>query len=805
MKNLTKIFCQIALIGVFSTPVIAQGWEIIIADSSLINSFSFGFISGPNDGFRIVYEDIFNGSGEFKYLNYDANGDYINNAGIPGTSNWDLIQSDNSGATYWETNYKIKKINADNQTVWTYYAPATAGIFWKQSGPNGSTYAQYNNNIDGHVIDAINKDGILEHRFIFNDDWPNKYIATSDFGMLHTDDYSGTATWTKLDRQGNVVWVKEFLETESVLMGSADGATYYVDTEGKLVKLDALGNVAWVKPLFSGNISIHYVRPVELQDGNVGIAFGEYNNFNGDALQMMKISAQTGEKIWEKTFGANLGIIFTGVIGFIEIPDGGLLAGYEAYDSNFENVIIVVRADANGNTLTSQINGKIFRDGNSDCTWQNTEDPMNTLSVIAQSGSKTYSTTTDNLGNFSIPVSYGTYQLTYGQLGSYWDFCATPTISILTTYDTVTANIGTNTLVECPELAVSLGSNVFRRCFDNNYLKIDYKNIGTAPAENAYVDLFLDSQLEFLSSTPIAAVQQNNQLFRFELGTLDVGEVGQISVNIKVDCDAELEEILCATANILPDTLCLPTASKRTENQFCLPVVASFDPNDKTAFLNGRPESSSIPPNTELEYLIRFQNTGNDTAFNIVILDTLTTYLNAASVLPGAASHLYTFDLLNGHILRFSFKNILLPDSNTNEVASHGFVKFLVRQNSTAFIGNEIKNSAAIYFDFNDPVITNETKLVIAVPSGTEEAKTQIVAQIFPVPAHDMVQVVLQNTNGESVTWRLFDTTGKLVSTGQSAAATVFDIPRKNQPAGMYHCQFLLDNGQMTYGKIFFD
>ncbi len=527
MKNLTQIFCWIAFIGVFTMPVKAQGWEIFISDSSFINSGSyFRLLSGPNDGVRLISEDFIATISEINYLNFDANGDYVNNDGIPGTSNWKLIQSDNSGATYWETNYKIRKISANNQIAWTYDMPISTGTIVVRPGLNGSTY---------------------------------------------------------------------------------------------------------------------------------------------------------------------------------------------------------------------------------------------------------------------------------------WDICETPAIALPIPNDTATADVGVNTLVDCPELVVSLGSNVFRRCFDNNYFRIDYKNIGTAPAENAYINLFLDAQLEFLSSTPIAGILLSDQLYRFELGTLDVGESGQISVNFKVDCDAEMGTFLCATASIFPNTLCLPTAPDRTLNRFCLPVVASFDPNDKTAFLDGRPESSNIPPSAELEYLIRFQNTGNDTAFNIVILDTLTNYLDAASVLPGASSHPYTFELERGHILRFSFKNILLPDSNTNEVASHGFVKFMVRQNSTNAIGNEIKNSAAIFFDYNAPIITNETKLVIAIPNGTKEANPQMVAQIFPVPAHDKAQVVLQHTYGGSGIWRLFDATGQLVSTGQMAGTGVFDIPRKNQPAGMYHCQFLLDNGQMTFGKIIFD
>ena len=221
---------------------------------------------------------------------------------------------------------------------------------------------------------------------------------------------------------------------------------------------------------------------------------------------------------------------------------------------------------------------------------------------------------------------------------------------------------------------------------------------------------------------------------------------------------------------------------------------------DKTAFLNGRPESSNVPPNTELEYLIRFQNTGNDTAFNIVILDTLTAYLNAASVLPGAASHPYTFELLDGHILRFSFKNILLPDSNTNEVASHGFVKFRVPQNATAAIGNEIKNSAAIFFDYNEPVLTNTVTHTI----GNEfvinaiELVSEGNIKLFPNPASQYISFTL-NTNG-NYKFVLYDAQGKLQS------VVNFNNPDYkiliNHPTGNYFYQLLENSKIVNTGKL---
>ncbi len=139
----------------------------------------------------------------------------------------------------------------------------------------------------------------------------------------------------------------------------------------------------------------------------------------------------------------------------------------------------------------------------------------------------------------------------------------------------------------------------------------------------------------------------------------------------------------------------------------CLPVVNSYDPNDKNATPLGLGEGQSVRPGTPLEYTIRFQNTGNDTAFVVVIRDTLSPHFNAARTEVLGASHPYEFTLLSDHILHFTFNNIQLPDSTTNFEGSQGFVLFRAYPESGLVQGTVVENQAAIYFDNNEPIITN--------------------------------------------------------------------------------------------------
>ncbi len=115
-------------------------------------------------------------------------------------------------------------------------------------------------------------------------------------------------------------------------------------------------------------------------------------------------------------------------------------------------------------------------------------------------------------------------------------------------------------------------------------------------------------------------------------------------------------------------------------HRVCRENTGSFDPNDKQGLPSGTGAEHKIRPGQAIEYTIRFQNTGTDTAFTVLLRDTLSPWLDPASIVPGAASHPYSWQLNGQGELSFGFANILLPDSTTNLAGSQGFVTFLVAQ-----------------------------------------------------------------------------------------------------------------------------
>lgn len=149
------------------------------------------------------------------------------------------------------------------------------------------------------------------------------------------------------------------------------------------------------------------------------------------------------------------------------------------------------------------------------------------------------------------------------------------------------------------------------------------------------------------------------------------------------------------------------TGGYASEDTDCAPNIGAYDPNDKRGLPLGFGQNHLIERGVEIEYLIRFQNTGTAPAHDIVLRDTLSANLDPGSIRVGAGSHPFTS--LGEGVLVFRFDDIFLPDSSANEPASHGFVSFRIAQQPNLPLGSDIYNSAAIYFDFNPPVITNLT------------------------------------------------------------------------------------------------
>jgi uncharacterized repeat protein (TIGR01451 family) len=144
----------------------------------------------------------------------------------------------------------------------------------------------------------------------------------------------------------------------------------------------------------------------------------------------------------------------------------------------------------------------------------------------------------------------------------------------------------------------------------------------------------------------------------------------------------------------------------------------AYDPNDKTIYKKSFHESNGTAfqestidwfIDDELEYTIRFQNTGTAPAQNIFIIDTLDAELDWSTFKLLNTTHEMNVVNLGNGILRFEFNNIWLPDSSVSQDLSQGHLTFRIRENIGNELFSEITNTAYIFFDWNPAIITNTT------------------------------------------------------------------------------------------------
>lgn len=233
-------------------------------------------------------------------------------------------------------------------------------------------------------------------------------------------------------------------------------------------------------------------------------------------------------------------------------------------------------------------------------------------------------------------------------------------------------------------------------------------------------------------------------------------------------------------------------------DEYCLIDVlrCSYDPNDKLVVPN-RPDSLGLI-SQPITYTIRFQNTGNDYARNIVVTDTISEHLDMSTFKLINTSHPDVFtienDRNNERILNFRFDNIYLPDSTTNTPGSNGFIMYTIRPYADTPLETEINNTGFIYFDFNPAIVTNTTSttLVDMYPVDNTDDLIGLSVKVYPNPSSGLV--TLEDTIEDIL---VYDLTGKIVGHYRNKN----ELNLKSLTKGTYLLS-LTKNGQRSLEKI---
>ncbi|MBK9515553.1 MAG: T9SS type A sorting domain-containing protein [Flavobacteriales bacterium] len=116
-------------------------------------------------------------------------------------------------------------------------------------------------------------------------------------------------------------------------------------------------------------------------------------------------------------------------------------------------------------------------------------------------------------------------------------------------------------------------------------------------------------------------------------------------------------------------------------------------------------------------------------------------------------------DFLTDRVVRWTFANILLVDSTTNEPLSHGRTSFRIHLLEPVAPGVEVANAADIFFDFNLPIRTPDAVVFTETSTGLSTVPTSAL-RLVPNPAQDRFTVV---GSAQLVYARILGTDGRVV------------------------------------------
>ena len=241
-------------------------------------------------------------------------------------------------------------------------------------------------------------------------------------------------------------------------------------------------------------------------------------------------------------------------------------------------------------------------------------------------------------------------------------------------------------------------------------------------------------------------------------------------------------------------------------NYFNSTVVSSYDPNFKEVSPKGTGPQGYISINDSvLEYMVHFQNTGTYKAEKIVVIDTLDPNLDWTSLKPIFESHNCVVTLSTTGVATFTFNGINLPPAVSDATNSNGMFTYTIKQRPGLTSGTQIHNKASIYFDYNEPVVTNSTLNTIEHGVGVPTVNAAAASfSIYPNPADKTCFAVINSDAAGTAAMAITDITGKTVMSNslnliQGKQTVTLDVSRLSP--GMYFMT-LNNSGKIETQKL---
>jgi uncharacterized repeat protein (TIGR01451 family) len=458
------------------------------------------------------------------------------------------------------------------------------------------------------------------------------------------------------------------------------------------------------------------------------------------------------------------------------------------------NQIIV--SDTCGNA-----SGYVFIDTDGDCIFDAGELPVSGIPVnAALAGQNVAWAYTNQNGFYSLDLGFGnTYEITIGSNTAIYGYslqCPSSGNYQVSTLPSVDNNFALSCMNGF-DLEANLSGWGYRPGMQG-YIYTSVNNNFCMPVSGKY-KLVLDPILTYVSAaTPPDQISGDTLIWNFtNLNNSFYYTYMNNWISVITSTSAVLGDSVCLTMIVEPQAGDMNPLNNIVNN--CFEIRNSWDPNMKVADPVGEGPLGNIAPQTELSYTVHFQNTGTAEAYNIFVLDTLDADLDISTFHVVSSSHTMTTDILPGDVLKFTFNNIMLPDSSTNEALSHGYVTYKITPKSQLNDGTELTNKAEIFFDFNPAVITNTTLNTISKIMGVNELnQTGSQLQIYPVPTDKKLFLTLNNVSSIDKL-QIVNARGQIVYAKTIISGNTAFINTSAMPSGFYTVRIL--SGSVTSTK----
>jgi len=682
---------------------------------------------------------------------------------------------------------------------WVFKADSTGAIQWQKSlgGTRYESAKSVRPSFDGGYIvcgNAASEDGDVTGFHTVLGNYPDYWVV-------------------KLDSAGNLQWQKCLggtgIDYARIIIQTIDSAFIVAGTTGSddgdvspwvpgsptgwVVKLDTTGTVIWKKLLGVHGEDINSM--LQAPDGGFiagGSTWSDGNGVNSNGFYdfwIVKTDSACNIQ-WQRNYGGTDydfgdaidffpgGYVVTGNVSSHDVDLNSNKGGYDAW---------IVKVVSHSNSITGQVYLDTVSNGMHDAG-----EPLLSNKLITEATTGRMAFTDENgiynvsvltAGSFNVQapvvnnytITPSAYPVTFSSIDetdSLNDFPAAPIPGI---------NDLQITLIPVTDFSVGFSGTYWLVC----------KNTGTT-TQSATVKLFPGNYISYANAGPVPSLITADSIVWSGLNMVPWQEI-IIMVSFTVNLTAPVDSLISTSSQIEPVISDLNPADNYSG--WRIPVTASSDPNDKLV-------SDTLLTTTEmltapwLDYIIRFQNTGTDTAVNIKVTDNISYKLQ-----------LNTFELLNtshpvqaayqdvSRLITFNFNNIQLPDSGVNEPASHGFIHYRIRTYDTLSAGDIIKNHAAIFFDFNEPVITKTARTRIVLPTSAEEYATDdFPVMIFPNPASTIVNI---QTSEDVSEIKIYDFTGRaLIHKIADGNSFLLDVSTFN--SGIYFLQMISDKKKVN-------